>query len=76
MWYEPIIGVILFGSITVLVGYISGFMIKKLTNSKIPAECADWNKNYIMEKSLFVTGMITWLMSYIFVKYVQSTLLN
>jgi hypothetical protein len=72
MWYEPVIGAILFGVITVLIGYVSGFLIKKLENSQIPAECADWNKNHVMEKSLFVTGALTWLLSYGFSKYPMS----
>lgn len=73
MWYEPVIGAIIFGILTVLVGYVSGFLIKKLHNSTIPAECANWNKNFVMEKSLFVTGALVWLVSFGVNKYVKRS---
>ena len=69
MWYEPIVGMLIFGVITMLLGYASGFVIKKMNNSYIPIECSDWNKHHVMEKTLFVTGMLTWLVSYGFAKY-------
>lgn len=71
MWYEPIVGIIVFGVLTILFGYVSGFIMKKFDNSKIPVECAEWNNNHIMEKSLFVTGALTWLFSYAYTKYVK-----
>ena len=72
MWYEPIVGAILFGIITIIVGYVSGYIIKKFDNSKVPEECAEWNKNHIMKKSLFITGALTWLLSFGYTKYSQK----
>jgi hypothetical protein len=59
-----LIGVVLFGVLTIILGYVSGFIMKQFNGSKVPAECADWNKNHIMEKSLFITGMLVYLTSY------------
>lgn len=72
MWYKLIMEVILFGFITVLIGYIAGFLIKKFENSSIPKECADWNKNRVMEKSLFITGILSWFVMHGFEKYIYS----
>jgi hypothetical protein len=72
MWFEPVFGAILFGVITVLVGYVSGFVVSKMNNSEVPEECKNWNKNYVMEKSLFITGALTWLISFAYMKYVLS----
>ena len=38
-----------------LVGRVSG------SSQDTPEECKDWNKNYIMEISLFLTGFLTHL---------------
>ena len=40
------------GIITVIVGTLISLMFK----SKVPSQCKDWNKNYVMEWSLFLTG--------------------
>ena len=69
MWYEPVYGAILFGIITIIIGHVSGFLVHKLHKSTIPPECADWNKNHIMEKTLFLTGAITWLISFMYAKW-------
>lgn len=31
-------------------------LITKRTNKKLPSTCRDWNKNYIMEITLFLIG--------------------
>lgn len=72
MWYEPVFGAILFGIITVIVGYAAGFIVKKLQRSAVPESCADWNKNRVMEKSLFLTGAVVWLLSFGYSKWILS----
>lgn len=55
-----LIEAIVVGIITVLVGQIlSGFYAK---NNDLPEICKSWNKNYVMEKSLFFTGFMTHLL--------------
>lgn len=66
MWMQVLKALVcatIFGVLTVLVGYFSGFVMNQMKNSKLPEECADWNKNFIMEKSLFLTGFLTWLIA-------------
>jgi len=65
-----IVGVIMFGVLSVLIGYVTGFVMKRFNGSKIPQECADWNKNKIMEKSLFVNGMLLYLFSYAYTEFI------
>tara|TARA_B110000285_G_scaffold69744_1_gene80237 strand:+ start:240 stop:500 length:261 start_codon:yes stop_codon:yes gene_type:complete len=44
------------GIITVVVGYIITWILSQFT-SKAKKINTDWNKNYIMELALFLTGM-------------------
>ena len=71
MWYDPIVGIIIFGILTLVFGYISGYILKHFNHSKIPAECVRWNDNHIMEKSLFLTGAMIWVASYMYAKYLM-----
>lgn len=49
------------GIITLCVGYISSFIIAGMYKQNLPEECKSWNKNYVMEKSLFLTGFLVHL---------------
>lgn len=56
----------MFGILTVLVGYGVGFVVNIINKpyaSKECSGCKDWNKNHIMEITLFLTGAIVWLIS-------------
>ena len=44
------------GIITVVVGTIAGLVVGKLFSSNLPKVCKKWNKNHVMEISLFLTG--------------------
>ena len=44
------------GIMTVIVGTIVGFFIGKFFSSNLPKVCKKWNKNHVMEISLFFTG--------------------
>lgn len=48
----------LIGLMIMFVGHIVSVIFKKYNNNVISDECKNWNKNYIMEKSLFTTGFI------------------
>ena len=43
---------IVVGILTVIVGTL----ISSIFKGKVPSKCKDWNKNYVMEWSLFLTG--------------------
>ena len=50
------------GIITVIIGTIVGFGVGKLFSSKLPSVCKKWNKNHVMEISLFLTGFLVHLL--------------
>jgi hypothetical protein len=50
------------GVIVVMVGTIVSFVIGKSLKVDLPPVCKDWNKNYVMEVSLFFTGVATHLL--------------
>ena len=51
---------ILVGLATVIIGQFVGFTLSKILvkRGNIRTECKNWNKNHIMELSLFFTGVL------------------
>ncbi len=56
-----LIEAIVVGIITVVVGTLSAKILSAYATSsnELPEVCKSWNKNYVMEKSLFLTGFLT-----------------
>lgn len=54
-----IIEALFVGISTVIVGFVVSQLSKLFIKNKksLPIECKDWNKNHIMEISLFLTGV-------------------
>lgn len=50
---------IVLGIVIVMIGSIISFVISKFFKNDLPPVCKDWNKNYVMEISLFLTGFVT-----------------
>lgn len=46
------------GIMTIIIGYVSGFVIGKFEKIDLPEVCKSWNKNFTMEKTLFLTGFL------------------
>ena len=46
------------GIATVVIGTLVGFAMGKLFSMNLPAICKKWNKNNIMEITLFLTGFL------------------
>ena len=44
----------------VIIGTIVSFIVGKLNKSSLPPVCKDWNKNFIMEICLFLTGFLSY----------------
>ena len=44
------------GLMVAVVGTIIGGLVGKLMSVDLPPVCKDWNKNYVMEVCLFLTG--------------------
>jgi hypothetical protein len=55
-WIELII----VGVLTVLIGYIAGYLVSLWSNPNLPVVCHDFDKNYVMEQTLFITGALTY----------------
>ena len=54
-----IIEAIFVGIITVIIGYMSKYILDKLYNMEEKINIYEsWNKNYIMEQNLFLTGFL------------------
>jgi hypothetical protein len=49
------------GVLAIMVGYLAGYIVKITNVSHVPPECADWNREHVMEKSLFLTGFLVCL---------------
>ena len=50
------------GLIFVVVGTVVSWVVSRLMGTELPPVCKDWNKNYIMEISLFLTGVAVHLL--------------
>jgi len=46
------------GIVLVIIGNMVGFLVGKSLSVSLPSVCKSWNKNYVMEISLFLTGFI------------------
>lgn len=49
---------IIVGILIVFFGTIISFIISKFYVTDLPPACKDWNKNFVMEICLFLTGFI------------------
>ena len=58
---ELLIEAIVVGIITIAIGTIIGYIISKQLAVDLPPVCKSWNKNYMMELCLFLTGVFTHL---------------
>ena len=58
---ELFIEALVVGILVVIFGTLASFLIGKFFSIDLPPACKDWNKNYVMEISLFVTGIVTHL---------------
>lgn len=54
------INAILFGILLTLIGHFTSKITGMYFKVKLPNECKEWNKKYIMEITLFFTGTITY----------------
>lgn len=55
------------GIMTLIIGSLVGFIVGRLFGIDLPDVCKKWNKNHIMEISLFFTGFILY---FIWNKYI------
>lgn len=56
---------VLFGFILIPITYLAGFIAKLITQKpSLPEICSTWNEYYIMEITIFFTGILTFLLLY------------
>jgi len=62
--YKLFVEALVVGIMTVVVGNVIAFLIRKINvfSVKLPDLCKDWNNFYIMEICLFLTGFILHLL--------------
>ena len=60
--YRLLIEAIVVGISTVIIGSIVGLILSKVVKTNLPKICKEWNKNHIMEISLFLTGFLLHLL--------------
>jgi len=46
------------GFLTVLFGYVSGYLVSMMSGKNSSDFCMDWLKNHLMVKTLFLTGVL------------------
>ena len=54
-----LIEAILVGLVVLAIGSIVGYLIGRTMGVDLPKVCKEWNKNHMMEISLFLTGVFT-----------------
>ena len=64
----PLKQAFLFALIVLIVGNGSGFFIGRAFGVDLPSVCKKWNKNHIMEITLFITGYVSYLIYYMLPK--------
>ena len=58
LWVEAVF----VGLLLVVVGTVVSWVVSKTMGTDLPPVCKDWNKNYIMEICLFLTGIFVHLL--------------
>ena len=61
---------VLFGILSIIIGNLVGFIVGYFFSVDLPKVCKTWNKNYVMELSLFFTGMISFLLYHPLYNYI------
>ena len=51
------------GLLAILFGWIASFLVRPYFEVSLPEICKRWNKNRVMEVTLFVAGFLGWLIS-------------
>lgn len=57
-----LIEAIVVGLVITVVGSIISWLIRFVWKSSVPENCKDWNKYYVMEIALFLTGFLSHLL--------------
>lgn len=62
-----LVKLLLSGIMAIIFGYFASYIVSKTSSvNNLPDECKSWNKNFAMEKSLFLVGI---MMSVFYMKF-------
>lgn len=64
--FQVFVEAFIVGLLTILFGNIAGLITSQIFKIDLPKECEDWNKFYVMEISLFLTGFLVYLFAEFF----------
>jgi hypothetical protein len=61
---------IFMGLCAIIAGYLASMIVKPIFKVDLPEVCKQWNKKYLMEASLFMTGFILYFaLKYFNIRY-------
>lgn len=60
--FKLLVEAVVVGIMVVIVGSVVGYLVGKVNSVDLPKLCKKWNKNHVMEISLFFTGALTHLL--------------
>ena len=60
--FKLLVEAVVVGVMVVIVGSAVGYVVGRVNSVDLPKVCKKWNKNHVMEISLFFTGAITHLL--------------
>ena len=60
--FKLLVEAVVVGVMVVIVGSAVGYVVGRVNSVDLPKVCKKWNKNHVMEISLFLTGAITHLL--------------
>ena len=60
--FKLLVEAVLVGIMVVVVGSGVGYLVGRVNSVDLPKVCKKWNKNHVMEISLFLTGVVLHLL--------------
>mgnify|MGYP001162391929 FL=1 len=60
--FKLLVEAVVVGVMVVIVGSAVGYVVGRVNSVDLPKVCKKWNKNHVMEISLFLTGAVTHLL--------------
>ena len=60
--FKLLVEAVLVGLMVVVVGSGVGYIVGRVNSVDLPKVCKKWNKNHVMEISLFLTGVVLHLL--------------
>jgi len=60
--FKLLVEAVIVGIMVVVVGSGVGYLVGRVNSVDLPKVCKKWNKNHVMEISLFLTGVVLHLL--------------